>query len=249
MTSHSGAPHTATRMFGVFAAVALVPVIALGLVLAGSYRAEADRRGLAEATRKSALIASTAVEPLLSGTDLRQGLSVQESSQLLNVARDAAARGTILRLRLRDLDGRVVFSPDGSGFGEAPEKDATLAAGGSVEADLTRLNADPNDVGSPGVPVVEVYRPLTSGAGGPQVGVLELYLHYQPISDDISSGLRTLYLDLAVGLAALYLVLAAIARVTTRRLQRYANDNAHLAEHDTLTGLPTPACSTAGSPS
>ena len=52
MTSHSGGPHTATRMFAVFAAVALVPVIALGLVLAGSYRAEADRRGLAEATRE-----------------------------------------------------------------------------------------------------------------------------------------------------------------------------------------------------
>jgi hypothetical protein len=58
-------------MFAVFAAVALVPVIALGLVLAGSYRAEADRRGLAEATRESALIASTAVEPMLSGTGLR----------------------------------------------------------------------------------------------------------------------------------------------------------------------------------
>ncbi len=225
-------------MFAVFAAVALVPVTALGLVLAGEYRAEADRRGLSEATRESALIASTVVEPLLSGADLRRGLSTQERSQLLNVARDAAARGTVLRLRLRDLDGQVVFSADGSGFGEAPEEAALQAARGAVEATLTRLNSDPNDVGSPGVQVVEVYRPVDAGPTRGQVGVLELYLPYHPISDDIRSGLRTLYQALALGLAALYLVLAAIARVSTRRLERYAKDNAYLAEHDTLTGLP-----------
>ena len=238
MTTASAAPRSATRMFAVFAAVALVPVIALGLVLAGSYRAEADRRGLAEARAASALIASTAIEPQLSGQDLRRGLTAAEQTQIYNVAKDSVVRHTILRLRLRDLNGRVVFSADGSGFGEAPERAALLAAGGSVQATVTRLNSDPNDVGSPGLPVVEVYRPLMAGATATPIGVLELYLPFKPISDDISSGLRTLYLELALGLGALYLVLAAIARITTSRLQRYARDNAHLAEHDTLTGLP-----------
>ena len=157
---------------------------------------------------------------------------------MLTVAREATARGTVLRLRLRDLDGKVVFSADGSGFGQAPEEAVARAAHGAVQASLTRLNSDPNDVGVPGVQVVEVYRPLVWGSSGVRLGGLEMYLAYQPISSDIATGMRTLYLVLTLGLGALYVVLAAIARFTTRRLQRYARDNAHLAEHDTLTGLP-----------
>jgi hypothetical protein len=121
-------------MFAVFAAVALVPVIALGLVLASSYRTEADRRGLAEATRESALFATTAIEPLLAGHDLRQGLTAQELDRVVTVAREATARGAVLRLRLRDLDGRVVFSTDGSGLGQAPEEAVARAAHGAVLA-------------------------------------------------------------------------------------------------------------------
>jgi diguanylate cyclase (GGDEF)-like protein len=238
MTAQSVKPHSAGRMFAVFAAVGLVPVVLLGLVLAHSYRSEANRRGLAEATSESALIASTAIEPLLHGQDLRQGLSAQEETALFQVAQDAKARGTILRLRLRDLNGQVVYSADGSGFGDAPEEQALDATKGEVDAELTHLNSDSNDTGPEGVEVVEVYRPLTSGTSLNRIGVLEIYLPYQTINDDITMGLRTLYRDLAIGLALLYLVLAGISLVTTRRLQRYAEVNAHLAEHDPLTGLP-----------
>jgi diguanylate cyclase (GGDEF)-like protein len=76
------------------------------------------------------------------------------------------------------------------------------------------------------------------GPNHTRVGVLELYLPYKPIRDDISSGLASLYRDLVIGLLLLYLVLAGISLFTTRRLQRFAAGNAHLAEHDQLTGLP-----------
>jgi diguanylate cyclase len=238
MTGRSGTPHSATRLFAVYAAVSLVPVVILGLVLASSYRAEATRRGLDEGRSEAALIASTAIEPLLSGNDLRGGLDDQRTTQLRAVTESAVAHGTIRRLRLRDLDGHVVFSADGSGFGDTPEGDALVAARGGVEADLTRLNSDSNDSGPVGVAVVEVYQPLTAGPAHTRVGVLEIYLPYQPISQDISAGLATLYRDLALGLGALYLVLAGISLVTTRRLQKFAQGNAHLAEYDQLTGLP-----------
>ena len=91
MTAQTAAPHSATRLFAVFAAVGLVPVVVLGFVLAGSYRSEANRRGLDEATSESALIASTAVEPVLFGQDLRLGLSAHEQTQLFQVAQDGVA--------------------------------------------------------------------------------------------------------------------------------------------------------------
>ncbi|HEY5032605.1 MAG TPA: EAL domain-containing protein [Actinomycetes bacterium] len=238
MRTASGTPHSASRLFAVYAAISLVPVIVLGLVLASSYRSETARRGLAEARSEASLVASTAIEPLLTGTDLRARLSDLSVTELREVTSQAVDSGAIVRLRLRDLDGRVVFSTDGTGFGEAPDDEVGLAAKGRTTSKLTTLNADSDTGGSSGIAVVEVYRPLDAGPDRARVGVLEIYLPYQPIRDDISTGLASLYRDLVIGLLLLYLVLAGLSLFTTRRLKRLADNNAHLAEHDQLTGLP-----------
>jgi hypothetical protein len=108
----------------------------------------------------------------------------------------------VVRLRLRDLTGRVVFSDDGSGLGESDEDDEVVeAAGGETVAVLTHLNTDDNDVGPAGARVVEIYLVLNGGAG--RIGVLEIYLPYAPIDADVTTGLRALYLILGMGLVAL----------------------------------------------
>src|SRR5262249_31226089 len=96
-------------------------------------------------------------------------------------------------------------------------------------AHLTRLNTDANDEGAAGDRVVEIYLPLSTG--GPAVGVLEIYLPYAPIEDEVSKGLNTLYVVLGVGLAALWAILALVSGSTMRRM-------AWLADRDALTGLP-----------
>jgi diguanylate cyclase len=73
------------------------------------------------------------------------------------------------------------------------------------------------------------------------VGVLEVYLPYAPIAQDVNAGLGILYRELSVGLALLYLLLAGISFSVTRRLRAQVARNAHLAEHDPLTGLPNRA--------
>jgi diguanylate cyclase (GGDEF)-like protein len=236
----SRAPATATRLFLVYAAVSAVPVAVLGLVLASAYHSEADRRGLDAARSESAVIASTGVEPVLSGTPLRAPLDAGTEAALTRVASSAVSAGSVVRLRVRDIEGHVVFSPDGSGLDNEIDDEAAEAAedGGHVEAEITRLNSDSNDQGPSGEDVVEVYRPLYAGGTRTLVGVLEAYLPYDPIRADVSAGLGTLYRDLAVGLVLLYVVLAGLCLATTRRLQRHARDNAFLADHDQLTGLP-----------
>ena len=229
---------SATRLFLVYAAVSAVPVLVLGLVLAASYRSEADRRGLDEGRQQAAVVAVTAIEPLLAGTDLSGGLDATTRARLAAVADRAVASGAVTRLRIRDLAGQVVYSQDGSGLAEAPERAAMQAVHGQVSASITRLNSDTNDTGPTGVQVVEVYRPLTVGPANTTIGVLEVYLPYDPIRLDIATGLNTLYRDLAIGLVALYLVLAGISLATTRRLRQQARSNAYLADHDQLTGLP-----------
>ncbi len=226
------------RLFALYAAISLVPVLILGAVLAITFRGEATRRGLAEGRSEATLVAQTAVEPLLDGRPLRLGLSPAERIALRRLVTRAVGVRHVLRLRLRDLDGRVVFSDDGSGVNDKPDDEALDAAGGEVVALLTHLNSDFNDTGSRGVSAVEVYLPLTAGAPGRRVGVLEAYLPYAPISHDLAGGLHHLYLDLAIGLALLYLALFAITASVSRGLRREAAVNAFLAGHDALTELP-----------
>lgn len=224
-----------------YAAASLIPVLLLGVALALGYRAQARANGIARAQSQAHLLAQTAIEPILDGTPLGVALPSQEQMNLQRVVGQAVTAGSILRLRLRNLDGTVVYSDDGSGFSELPDDEALDAAHGQVIARLTRLGTDANDRGQPGVPAVEVYQPLTAGTPPQRVGVLELYLPYQPIEKDIAAGLRTTYHNLAIGLVALYLTLLVITASVTRRLRTEVARNAYQARHDALTGLPNRA--------
>ena len=64
------------------AALSVVPIVALGFVLAASYRTEAKRRGLAEAQSEARLVARTAIEPSLTGHVLASQLTKTESLAL-----------------------------------------------------------------------------------------------------------------------------------------------------------------------
>ncbi len=82
-----------------------------------------------------------------------------------------------------------------------------------------------------------MYLPLTGVGESQQIGVLEIYLPYAPISRDVTAGLHSLYLDLAIGLVGLYVVLVLISASVSQGLRRQVALNAHMAEHDALTGL------------
>jgi diguanylate cyclase (GGDEF)-like protein len=226
------------RQFVVFAAISLVPVLVLGLVLAGSYRSEAARRGLAQGRSEALLMAQTAVEPIFDGRPLSDGLNPTETARLHQLASGAVARGDVQRLRIRDLQGAVVFSDDGSGFHQRPEDEAFDAAKGITIARLTRINSDSVDTGKAGAETVELYLPLYAGPANARVGVLEVYLPYSPISADVSIGIHDLYRNLAIGLGILYVVLFGISFWVVRRLRRQVQLNAYVAEHDALTDLP-----------
>jgi diguanylate cyclase (GGDEF)-like protein len=225
------------RLFAIYAVISFVPVLVLGLVLASSYRHEAQRRGLDEGRSEAKLIAQTAVESRLDGRPLAGDIThTDEGTRLQRLLAAVGPNNSILRLRLRDLQGHVVFADEPKGFAAQPEDEVLDAAHGEVVAVLTHLNADAGDEGPTGVPAVEVYRPLY--VDGHRVGVLEIYLPYGPIQASIDKGLHKLYGELALGLALLYVALFVITASVSRRLRRQLALNAFLAEHDMLTDLP-----------
>jgi diguanylate cyclase len=220
------------------ALLSIVPVVVLGVVMNGTYRTEARHRGLAEGRSEAGLVARTAIEPLLEGHDLSSSLTTGEEARLQREVGQAVADREVLRLRLRDLGGHVVFSSDAAGNRSPVDDEALDASSGAVVARLTTLNADDhsNDPNDPAV--VEVYEQLRAGQPEHPVGVLEVYLPYAPIRADIAAGLNGLHHDLIDGLAVLYVVLLAISFATSRGLRRQVKANAFLATHDALTDLP-----------
>jgi diguanylate cyclase (GGDEF)-like protein len=219
----------------VYAAVSLVPVLMLGVVLIRVLNSEADSRGLAEGRTEANLVARTTIAPLLTTSDLNAGLSPADHQALVLRSALVVHEGQVLRLRVRDLRGHVVFSSDDSTAEADPE--ALEAAHGQTVAHLTRLNDD-DDSGPAGPRAVEVYEPLRSAQTNKQVGVLELYLPYAPIAANVASGMRTVSIALGVGLAGLWICLLAVSGSVTRRLRRQVRVNARLAREDQLTGLP-----------
>jgi diguanylate cyclase (GGDEF)-like protein len=231
------------RLFAVYAILSALPVLVLGLMLAGGIRREALERGLDEGRNVATVIASTAVEPLLDPLPLSAGLTPTERRRLNQLISGPIGR-SVLRLRLRDDSGHVVFSEDPTGYLAPPSVHAIVAAHGHVVAHLTWLNADVEDAprrlapSRRGPRVVEIYLPLRAAGSNRVLGSLELYLPYAPIARDTAHLTATLYRDLAVGLTALYLVLFAITASMSSRLRRESQRNAFLAGHDLLTGLP-----------
>jgi diguanylate cyclase (GGDEF)-like protein len=221
-----------------YAAISLAPVLLLGVLLAASYRSEARERGMAEARSEAALVAKTAVEPLLAGHPLSEGLTPTEKRNLDRLVGRVITDQSVLRLRVRDLQGMVVFSDDDSEVSDAPDDEALDAAAGESVTQITHLNSDSDDVGSPGAQVVEAYVPLMAGSPPQAVGVLEMYLPYSPIEQDVTAGLANLYRHLEIGLAILWLALFGVCASVTRGLRKQVALSTFLAEYDPLTTLP-----------
>ena len=220
---------TTARLFIKYAVILLVPVVALGVALSLALTSEARQRGIDQARAEAELISETAVEPLLDGRPLRAHLSRGELHEFQRLVAAAVRTHEVLRLRLHDLRGAVIFSSDDSGFGEEVDAGAHEATLGMVVAKLTHLNSDSNDVGPIGPAAVEVYQPLYAGARHTRVGVLELYVPYGPISAEITASVNRLLAWLVVGLGLLYVALLAIVVSVSRGLRRQVALNAEQA--------------------
>src|SRR3954468_254156 len=154
--------NTARRLFVLYAVVSVVPVLLLGACLLTLSHRQATVRGLSEGATEANLVARSSIAPQLGDHQLSQGLTPTETAALRRTANLSAGSGDVLRLRVRDLAGRVVFSPDGAGLGTV-EDEAVEALEGSPVSQLTWLDEDEHeDEAHRGPRVVEAYTPLWS---------------------------------------------------------------------------------------
>lgn len=235
-----------------FSAVSLVLTVVLGVVLGVQIQRSVTRRSL-EVMRKT-----TQDAIVLTVNTIMTGLSFGSSGIPLTAAQQQAQAGFISSsARILVADGDIVAV-------EVILANGTVVGGANAPAVGTKV---PPDVGFglalKGVPQLRtlaakapsasgVERPLLGrygdllvieqGAslkpGGPVVAVVVSYAQLGPTRRQASADSRSVILVLAVGLLLLWLALFRLVLGASRALTRHAKENAHLATHDSLTGLP-----------
>jgi diguanylate cyclase (GGDEF)-like protein len=228
---------------GQVALLSLIPIVALGFVLARVLQSQIVQRSLADAGESAQLIARLGIQPRLTPHDLRHGLSPQGMYALDEQLRARSVTHDLARIKIWNSAGVIVYSDDHALIGRH------LGKGDGDLEDALEGDPDPAEVVTPSRhgetasevglgQLVEVYVPLRFTHSGPPAGAFEIYLGYRPIAAAIAGDERTIALVVFFGLALLWGILYRIVASASKRLRRQARENYRLARYDQLTGLP-----------
>jgi len=224
------------------ALLSLIPIVALGVLLAWVLRGQIVDRTLADATQSASLVARLGVQPRISESELRNGLSTSGVRELDEQLSARSVKRDLARIKIWNNKGLIVYSDDHALIGQHPgESDDLQSAlegrpGAATVVSPTRDSETASEVGLG--KLVEVYVPLRFTASAPPAGAFEIYLSYAPIAAAIGSDERTIAVIVALGLALLWGILFRIVASASRRLRGQAEENDRLARYDPLTGLP-----------
>ncbi|HEY4428222.1 MAG TPA: bifunctional diguanylate cyclase/phosphodiesterase [Solirubrobacteraceae bacterium] len=224
------------------ALLSLLPIVALGFVLARVLEAQIVTRTLADADQSAQLIARVAIQPRLTPRGLRQGLGAAGVRALDEQLSERQVSRDLARIKIWNAGHTVVYSDLHGLIGHTlPASDdlESALAGRAHDAQLVTPSPGSETASEVGLgQLVEVYVPLRFTASGRPAGAFEIYLSYRPIAAAVARDKRMIVMLVAVGLALLWAVLYRIVARASRRLRRQALESYRLARYDQLTGLP-----------
>jgi diguanylate cyclase (GGDEF)-like protein len=235
-------PRIRVSLTGQVALLSLIPIVTLGIVLAWVLHGQIVSRTLADATQSASLVARLGVQPRISPSELKRGLSANGIRALDEQLHARSVTHDLARIKIWNDDGLIVYSDDHKLIGQRPGESDELenALNGRPNAAAVVMPSPNSETASEvGLgKLVEVYVPLRFTPSGPPAGVFEIYLSYGPIAAAIGSDERMIAVLVALGLALLWGVLFRIVASASQRLRRQADENDRLARYDQLTGLP-----------
>ncbi len=234
--------------FGAYLGATMLPVVWLGLVLTQTVTNQVDVAALHQGESQARSLATGAISPFLDDGQLSDGLTKTQRDSLARSTSHLISQGDVLQLRIRDLDGQIVFDasdPYGPMVASEPDEaeEVEEAINEGMVSQLTTVGADEIDgARTGGAQAMEAYVALHPiDRPGVIVGVLEVYIPFAPIAAQRDTSLRQLRLSIIFGLGALWMVLVYIVASVARRTRLQSRRAERLALQDSLTGLPTRA--------
>ncbi|MFT7598625.1 MAG: putative signal transduction protein with EAL and GGDEF domain [Acidimicrobiales bacterium] len=216
-----------------------VPVVVIAVILTSHIRSWTTERATANAADAAALVADLAISPMLEMSDFTSSAIDPRRTDQLDATLQPFLGHVILRIKIWDRTGRVIYSDDRDSIGMTYPISHELedALKGENSSEISTLDKPENFGEQEFDQLLEVYVPVSAGGDGELAGAFELYLPYEPIAQSIESDTRRVVTMLAVTLVGLYLALALVL-LQWARSHRRAADHEHEANHDPLTGLP-----------
>ncbi|MGD9755516.1 MAG: putative bifunctional diguanylate cyclase/phosphodiesterase [Acidimicrobiia bacterium] len=232
------ARHSGLLLFARYVAASLVPVLLLGAIVDLYARHKTREQLLAQAARQAEGITQATFAPY--GAALVDGFDAVEllgMTQLLQSADSSHEAGLMCGLRLWTVQGqRLAAMHD---LADAPASITERAFYDAAAGDVSIVEGWPAGVvGPPGAAagtVATVYVPVSAATGAPPVLVVELVVPMDQTG--LAAAQAQLRVVMVVAVVALWLVLAAMTRRVTARLQRSAAEMRRLALFDPLTGI------------
>lgn len=225
---------TVAAAFGRFVAANLVVALVIGLAGAWVLLRATTAEALWDARQLTRVLATIAIEP-----GLEDGLLEGDPAAIARMdalIRNRVLRDPVVRVKLWDADGRVLYSDEralvGSVFPLGDDERRALLGGEMPVAELSDLSAPENSFEPDGTRLLEVYHPVRTRTGVPL-----LFETYQR-AEDIEAASRRVWwrvLPAAAGvLLLLSLVQLPLALSLARRVQRTESEHRLLLQR-TLT--------------
>ena len=205
-----------------FGLLALVPVVALGVVLAHVLNADVQQRYLETARSSATLIAQVGIQPLLNEQQVATGLSSSEIAQVNDKLQGAELSNEVDRIKVWNRAGTIVYSDNPALIGKTLPIDDDLgnALAGTSSASLTTGQSPENAGDTLSGPLIQVYVPLVFFGASSPTGAFEIYLPYAPVQKAIDNESNQLYVFLVAGLTLFYASMFPVVLLADRWRRR-----------------------------
>jgi diguanylate cyclase (GGDEF)-like protein len=218
-------------LLGRFTALGVLVLAVLGLAIGLVLKHQIEQRALERAVQHAEVMAQLSVQPHLVEGDLRYPTSLERLEELdRRVGKRFFNDIGIRTVKLFNRDGRLVYSNDRTIIGGHAFKGGNVYT--ALKGEVVRnLENGTGDDGRGGERVLEVYVPVRLAPWSEPSAVLEMYISYAPVAEEIRHDLIVAYALLGGGFVLLFGTLFKIVAGASRRLR-------HQALHDALTDLP-----------